>query len=867
MDAVVITLNGTPVSGRPGMTILELAREVGVKIPTLCHDPSLKPVGACRICLVEDEKSGRLLASCVTPIAPGMVIQTASPAVIDTRKVIVELMLASHPESCLLCEKGNRCQLRGLAAELGIGALRYYPMPHFSETREANPFVLRDLSKCILCGKCIRADHELVVTGALEYLHRGFDAKPATTFDGPLESSECTFCGTCVSMCPTGALFEKGKPHIGTVSNRTPSVCAYCGCGCNILLQTHEDHLVSTVANPMNDLNGRTLCARGRYGGDYVHHSDRLKTPLIRKNGELQQADWDEALDFVASGLMRCHAAHGPEALAFFGSARCTNEENYIFQKIARSLFGTNNIDNGARLHSGASLEALPLGSMTGPIRDIEAADVILVAGSNPSASHPVASYAIKRAVRLNGAKLIVIDPRRTELASFASAWAQIRMGADAVVIRGILKGLLHARTGDKASAEANRADIAALLDLVGQIDESRLEAETGCSPALLRRITALLADAKSFAIVYGHGITRQTGAPGIIRALATIARLGGAGIYPLDKENNGQGAWDMGCMPDRFPGFHPVADSVAKGRFETAWGRHLPGKPGIGAFDMVLGAEAGKIRAMYVMGENPVRAFPDSPRVSRALSGLEFLVVQDLFPTATAKLAHAVLPSCSFAEKTGTFTNIEGRVQRIRRALAPLHQSRSDLEILCMLSCRLHAPATYRSAEDVMAEIASLVPLYSAVTPGRLESGGVFRAVPESGDKEFPLLFEPASNCAAALAPGEFTLLRGSSLFYFHDGTRSTRSARLGAMHRTACVEISPHDARTLGLEDGDTVRVRNSLSDVLVTVSTSRALPAGMLFTPCFDNDISALFPLGSADSGLNACTVRLEREDRAR
>ena len=449
MNNIAITLNGIPVSGRSGMSILELAQEVGVNIPTLCNDPYLRPVGACRICLVEEEKSGRLLASCVTPIAPGMVINTQSAAVIENRKVIVKLMLASHPESCLLCDKGNRCQLRKLAAELGIGYLDYYPMPHFTGTQELNPFILRDLSKCILCSKCIRADHELVVVGALDYLHRGFDAIPATTFDGPLEASECTFCGTCVTMCPTGALFERGKRHIGTVTTRTAGICSYCGCGCNIFLETLEDRLISVSPNPANGPNGKTLCVKGHYGQDYIHHPDRLQKPLIRKNGHTPGGRMGRSARFCSRGSARRPFSVWPGIDGVFGIFQVLERGRYLFQKIARSVFQTNNIDSGARLHSGASMDTIPFGAMTNPLQDIEDSDVILVIGSNPSASHPVAGYNIKRAARLKGASLLVVDPINTELASFATAWVPIQPGTDTIFLNGILRGLFASKVLD----------------------------------------------------------------------------------------------------------------------------------------------------------------------------------------------------------------------------------------------------------------------------------------------------------------------------------------------------------------------------------------------------------------------------------
>lgn len=883
MNAIAITLNGTPVSGRPGMTILELAREVGVSIPTLCHDPTLRPIGACRICLVEEQKSGQLIASCVTPIAAGMVINTESPAVIENRKVIIKLMLASHPESCLLCDKGNRCELRRVAAELGIGFLNYYRMPRFTGTQEVNPFILRDLSKCILCGRCIRADQELVVVGALEYMHRGFAAKPATLFDAPLETSECTFCGTCVTMCPTGALSERGKLHLGTVGSRTASVCSYCGCGCNVLLETQGGRVISVSPNPHNDLNGKTLCVKGHYGTGYIDHADRLKRPMIRKNGELREVEWEEALAFAAEGLKSCHSRYGPEGMAFFGSSKCTNEDNYLFQKIARAVFGTNNIDNGARLLSGASIEALPFGAMTNPLHDLEDSDVILVVGSNPSASHPVASYKIKRAVRLNGTKLIVLDPRKIELTSFATAWCPIRPGTDAIVLNGILKVFLDTQGLHQGFAKEGTTGLASSLkDSVETVEAKLVEERTGCASGLFQSILDLIGAAKRLAIVYGHGITRQPTAQEAIRAMISLTLLKGAlgkrggGIYPLDKESNGQGAWDMGAMPDHLPGYLGLDDEAGVQRFESRWKRPLPKKPGTTVVEMIQGAEEGKIKAMVVMGENPVRSFPDAPRIEKGLSALDFLLVQDLFLTETARCAHVVLPACSFAEKDGTFTNIERRVQRFHKAVEPFPQSRPDWEILCELAKRLGYPMEYGCSDDILAEIASLVPFYRGVSSRKLERGGIFWPCPDErsegeerltlqawGTERAPFLTASAPLDRRNDATDALVLVRGSTLYHFGGGTRSLRAARLRAMKAAGYVEMNPIDAEERGLRDGDAVKLGNDQAEAPMTLAVSDVLPQGMLFCPYFDQASSRLFSLSPDGAGVNSCRVRIEKE----
>ena len=350
MEAITIVLNGVEVSGYPETTILELARESGVYIPTLCYDHNLNSTGACRLCLVEDERNGALLASCVAPISPGMVIKTNSPRVVEHRKKILKLMLASHPDSCLVCDKGNRCQLRKLAAEMGIGLVEYQRIPQSDVIEEVNPFIERDLSKCIMCGKCIRVDQELVVEGAIDYMHRGTSVRAATLNDMPLEKSECTFCGACVAICPTGAIMKKDRTYTGTATTTVTTVCPYCGCGCTLSLGVKDGRVVYTRPAAEGPVNRGTLCVRGSYGYDFVHSPERLRHPLAKVNGEFKEATWEEALTQAADGLKRINETHGADALAVFGSSKCTNEENYLMNKFARQVIGTNNIDHCARL-------------------------------------------------------------------------------------------------------------------------------------------------------------------------------------------------------------------------------------------------------------------------------------------------------------------------------------------------------------------------------------------------------------------------------------------------------------------------------------------------------------------------------------
>jgi len=408
------------------MTILKLAQESGVSIPTLCHDYHLPPAGACRICLVEDERTGTLLASCVTPIASGMVINTASPKVIERRKIIVKLMLASHPDSCLVCDKGNRCELRRIASDMGIGLVELERIPQRATIEEVNPFIERDLSKCILCAKCIRACQDLVVEGAIDYIHRGFTSTPATLNNMPLEGSECTFCGTCVALCPTGALMEKERSYRGTTATAVSTTCPFCGCGCSVCLEVKNNHIVRTRPGKDGAVNNGALCVRGSYGYDFAHSSERLTRPLIKVNGSFEEVSWQQALDMVATELKRIKKSHGSNSLAVLGSSKCTNEENYLLNR----LYGS-----ASRVGLGWTLGSP---GTTSSLDNLEQSEVILVIGANPTSSAPIVGYAIKRAVKHKGARLLLVNPQQTALSSFAHLWLKPEIGTDVALINGL---------------------------------------------------------------------------------------------------------------------------------------------------------------------------------------------------------------------------------------------------------------------------------------------------------------------------------------------------------------------------------------------------------------------------------------------
>ena len=889
MDTVTITLNGHEISGYPGMTILDLARESGTDIPTLCHDPLLTPVGACRLCLVEDENRGALLASCVTPIASGMVINTASPRVLERRKTIVQLMLASHPDSCLVCDKGNRCDLRKIAADIGIGQLLFQKIPQGATIEEVNPFIERDLSKCILCAKCIRADQELVVEGALDYIDRGFAAKPATLYDQPLEKSECTFCGTCVELCPTGALMEKDRPYRATARKSVDTVCPFCGCGCSISLEVKGNRLMRARPGKGGSVNQGMLCVGGSYGFDFIHSPERLSSPLLKVEGNFEEVTWERALEAVAEGFGRVKEASGPNSLAVLGSSKCTNEENYLLQRFARSVLGTNNIDNGSRLYSSAGLVGLGASigypGSTNPLSDIEQSEVILVIGADPTSSAPVVGYAIKRAVRQKGAKLLLIDPRQTKLSWFAHIWLRPKVSTDIALINALSKVIVDDGLLDDEYVSRRTDNFDAFADGLREYTPEQVEAITSVPKEDIRQAARLFAGANHASIVYGNGITQSISGSDTVAALAYLAMLTGkvghtsGGIYALQKDCNAQGACDMGALPEFLPGYQSTGDYQARTRFEECWKTSIPADPGLTAVEMIQQAKQGNVKAMYIIGENPAMNFPDS---TDALDALEFLVVQDMFLTPTVQRANVILPAASFAEKEGTFTNFEGRVQRVRMAIEPRGGSLADWEIILRVAQQMGCPMPYSLIQQIMEEIEDLVPQY----PGTgFEGAGVSATArnefgvasmgtkrlsrgqfPNGFDRFTPVRYVPSSDVSHDGYP--FTLLLGSSLYQFGGGLRSSRSSRLRKFSAGSCVEICESDARQQGINNGSEVKVVSGHGEVVAVAKVSETVSQGMLFMPMSPSSSPAadLFSIAldpqSKTPSLKACAVRLER-----
>jgi formate dehydrogenase alpha subunit len=888
LQAITITLDGREVSGYLGMTILELAKESGVEIPTLCHDNHLPPTGACRVCLVENEQNGALLASCVTPIASGMIINTHSPRVIERRKTIVKLMLTSHPDSCLVCDKGNRCQLRQIASGLGIGLVELQRIPRMASIEEVNPFLERDLSKCILCAKCIRACQELVVEGAIDYFQRGFTTIPATLNNLPLENSECTFCGTCVALCPTGALMEKDRTYGGTTKATTETTCPFCGCGCSICLEVKDNQVVRVIPGKEDPVNHGALCVRGSYGCDFVNSPDRLTKPLVKRDNTFKEVSWEEALEQVATGFKQVKDKRGSGSLAVLGSSKCTNEDNYVLQRFARTVLGTNNIDNGARLYNSASRvglgSSLGFSGTTNYLSDLEQTDLILVIGADPDSSAPVVGYAIKRAVKQRGVKLLLIDPRQTRLFLFAYLWLRPEIGTDVALINGLAKVIIDEGLLDEEFVARRTDNFEAFDESLKKYTLKYVERTTGITGQEIRAAARLYATASRAAIVYGTGITQYATGTNGVGALANLALLTGnigrkgGGIYSLQRANNGQGACDMGTLPKFLPGYQSVADAQARERFEKCWGASLPAEAGLTTLEIIEQVKEGKIKGMYIMGENPVLSFPNSRLITEILTSLDFLVVQDMFLTETAKLANVVLPAASFAEKEGTFTNFEGRVNRVRKAIEPIGESLPDWEIVVRLADKMGYPLPFSSLQDVMSEIEELVPSYETYTDYEKQDELAYGETGRTSGR--PLLkgfarFSPTEYTPQA---GErksdypFTLLTGGTLYHFGTGTRSSRARRLRKFSPQSFVEICESDARKLAVTDGEEVKVISAVGEVTTTVKITDTLCKGMLFMPFSfpETQVNDLFDIvlnpETKEPSLKACSVKIEKISRS-
>ena len=894
-EKISLKIDGIEVAVPVGATIFEAARLGGIYIPHLCYDPAwdLPPTSSCRLCLVEIEGAKGPVPSCSHPAANGMVVKTNTEELRKTRRMIIELLLSDHPQDCLTCEQAGGCNLQKYAYEMGIKESSYAGEPVHSEPERDGPAIMYDRSKCILCGRCVQMCQDLHASGAIDYFGRGFETRISLPPSQSRNESVCTECGNCIDVCPTGAMSSAGAEGGGREweFETVPTICPYCGCGCTIIMNIRDNKIVQITAHPDIGINKGLLCVKGRFGIDFIGHKERLTEPLIRRDGKLTPASWDEALELVAERLSNIKKKYGADAIAGLSSAKCTNEENYVMQKFVRAVIGTNNVDHCARLCHASTVAGLARafgsGAMTNSMEDFEVSDCVFVIGSNTTECHPIIGSAIKRAVTQRGIPLIVADPRAIELTEISTIHMQQRNGTDVALINAMMRVILKENLADKKFIAARTEGFEELEKAVENYTPEFAEKITSVPAADIVRAARIYAKAPAASIVYSMGITQHTTGTDNVLSLANLAMLTGnvgkpgAGVNPLRGQNNVQGACDLAALPNVYPGYQKVDDPAIQEKFEKGWGAKLSARPGLTVIEMMNAAAEGTLKAIYLMGENPMLSDPDITHVEEGLKNLEFLVVQDIFLSETAQLADVVLPAKAFAEKEGTFTNTERRVQLLQAGIEGPGQARVDWEIICDLARRMGFEMSYENADAIQDEIASLSPIYGGITYDRLKKGALQWPCP---DKEHPgtaylhkgkftrglgkfhaVEFIPAKELPDKAYP--FLLSTGRILEHFHTGTMSRRSEVLDELVSAGAIEINSGDAERLKIGEGQKVRVTSRRGQIEIAAHITDRVAAGTVFlafhyreAPANRLTIAALDPIAKIPE-FKVCAVKIE------
>lgn len=874
-DAMRITLDGRVVLAREGETVLDVATREGVYVPTLCFDARLAPFGACRACLVGVEGARGPVAACTTLARDGMSVDTRDPVAFRVGRGVVELVLSDFPPEALERE-GSRGELRAVARHFGLEASRWQGERHADPVDDAHPYLKLKLDECIVCGRCVRACDEVQGTFALTYTGRGFETRIAAGVGRGFTDSACVSCGACASACPTGAIDEAPFRVTERVDRVVDTTCGYCGVGCRLELSVRDEQIVSSEPCLDGPSNHGHTCLKGRFAHGYVLSPERIQHPLIREGEGFRRASWDEALDLVATRLVAIRDAHGADAIAALSSSRGTNEESYAMQKLMRAVLGTHNVDNCSRVcHSPSSaglIRSLGHSGGTNSYDDIELCRSILIAGANATEGHPVLGARLKQQA-LSGAKLVVIDPRRIELARYADVHLQLRPGTNVAVFHGLAHVVARDGLVDRDYLAARVDDYEAYRAFLDDYSPARVEEISGVPAALLEKAARLYAEHGPAGIFYGLGVTEHSQGVAGVRALVNLAAITGnlgrrgAGVNPLRGQNNVQGSSDMGALPTTLTMYQPVTDAAVRARFEARWGVTLKAERGLMIPEMFDAAIAGKLKAMYAFGEDIAQTDPNVGHVVKALRALEFFVVQELFMSETAKLAHVILPGASFLEKSGTFTNAERRIQKVNRVVAPPGEARADFDIFVELATRMGGSLGFTTPAEAMDEVAALTPALAGVSHERLGRKGLQWPVPDAAHPGTEVLYEHGfgtANGRAQLArlpwqpPGEaaddefpMVLVTGRQLAHYNAGTM-TRHTPNAALHPTDCLEIHPHDAEFLGIADGDEVEVESRRGAVRTFAHVTDRSASGEVFLSFhFPEVLTNLLTSGNTDA----------------
>ena len=871
-------LDGVPMQARAGESLLQAAARHGIEIPRLCFKEGYRADGNCRACVVEIDGERALAPSCCRAPRPGMKVRAASERARSAQRMVLELLLADAPE-----HPRPDDELRRWAQALGARSDRFAAREQPAVDR-SHPAIEVSLDACIQCGRCVRACREEQGNDVIGYAGRGDQARIVFDMGDPLGASSCVACGECVQACPTGALSPRlpahdphaGKPALGRASDRqVDSLCPFCGVGCQVTYHVHDER-IQRVEGRDGPANLSRLCVKGRFGFDYVHSPDRLTEPLVRKPGrpkrwqfdrlgadwrdDFRTATWEEALALAGGQLAGIRDTHGRHALAGFGSAKGSNEEAYLFQKLVRTGFGSNNVDHCTRLCHASSvaalLEGVGSGAVSNQVSDALAAECIFVIGANPTVNHPVAATFIKNAVR-RGARLIVADPRRTELTRLATHALQFKSDSDVAMLNALLHVIIAEGLVDERFVRERTTHFDELAANVAACSPEAMAPICGIDPDTLRAVARLYASSRASIIFWGMGISQHVHGTDNVRCLIALAMITGqigrpgTGLHPLRGQNNVQGASDAGLIPMMLPDYHRVADPANLARFEQLWGATLDPTPGLTVVEILHAARARTIRGMYIMGENPAMSDPDLSHAREALASLDWLVVQDIFPTETASMADVILPASAFAEKSGSFTNTDRMVQLGRAVLAPPGQARQDLWILVQMARRLGLDWRYEEPGEVFEEMRSAMDSIRGISWARLQREGSVTYPCDAEDHPGqPVVFIdhfPTADGRARLVPASFSpgneppdsdypmvLITGRQLEHWHTGAMTRRSGVLDALEPHPTVSLHPAELARLGARPGDRLRVASRRGEIELQARADEGVARGTVFIP---------------------------------